>query len=182
MKKLMLICFVLILAACQDGNNPSYYNEFAADYSDDDMSKSEMASMDMLPLSVEESEPEVRNSATQPEFEQKIIKEAEIGYEVDNYEAEVARLKQMVAASKGYVSNENEENSNYRLSNRLVIRVPVDGLEIFMDGLAKGAKKVDYKRVFARDVTEEYVDIKARLKTKRGRATLYRDTEKGKYY
>lgn len=101
------------------------------------------------------------------ELDKKIIKRAQIGFEVSNYGEEINRIKTLVSKYQGYISSENEESSNYRVGNSLTIRIPAQGLDKFIDELTTGPEKLDYKRVTAQDVTEEYVDIRARLKTKR---------------
>lgn len=108
-------------------------------------------------------------------IEKKIIKKAQVGYQVDDYAAEMDRVRGLVSKYEGYISSENAECSNYKQGNSLIIRLPSDGLDPFMDELTNGPKRLDYKRVTAQDVTEEFVDIQARLKTKREVEARFRE-------
>ncbi len=170
MKKLMIVFLLAVLASCQNNNSPGYYDEM-------ELVKNRPSYYDEMtvegePFHHEEIGVSINNGTTngweqEEPIEQKIIKQADIGYEVENYTLELARIKALVKLHGGYISSESEENSNYRISNDLVIRIPVDRLDGFMDTLAAGPKRLDYKHISAQDVTKEYVDIEARLKTKK---------------
>ena len=54
-----------------------------------------------------------------------------------------------------------------RLTNSLSIRVPSANFDSFLSEATKGVRKFDYKTIEVKDVTEEFVDIQARLKTKK---------------
>jgi len=67
----------------------------------------------------------------------------------------------------GYVSDERMENNSYAKESRFTMRVPQDYFEIVMDSIDGISIQIDTKNVSTVDVTEEYVDIQSRLKTKR---------------
>ncbi len=97
----------------------------------------------------------------------KIIKEGNASIEVGEYAAVMVQVKAVIEKYEGYIANEDEENNHYRTSNSLVIKVLNDRFEEALNELTALGDKVDYKRVNADDVTEEFVDIQARIKTKR---------------
>jgi len=97
----------------------------------------------------------------------KIIKEAELGFETSDYAISRKKITEAAAKYKGYISKENEQTNNYRISNEIIIRVPNASVELLMNEIASGAKRVDYKRMNLTDVTEEFVDLETRLKTKK---------------
>lgn len=197
MKKLFfLFLYASILSACHDsptknessglglmGGNKGYYEEdFDEDvYASEENEKSDYLSSGSGTFTVNVTDAngstyhwntdntgkDVPAAKQKKEIEKKIIKRADVGYEVEDYGAEINRIKTLVSKFDGYISSENEENSSYRIGNRLTIRVPAAGLDKFLDELTSGPEKLDYKRVTAQDVTEEYVDIHARLKTKK---------------
>ena len=66
----------------------------------------------------------------------------------------------------GYVSDSELTNSSYETTNTLTIRVPATRFDSLLDDLGSEAIFTQYKRINSQDVTEEYVDITTRLKTK----------------
>lgn len=97
----------------------------------------------------------------------KIIWEASIIMEVTDYKKSLPEIRQMVKTNKGYISYEYESKTNYKVSNEITIRIPNERFDNILEGLDGMARKVDSKRVSAQDVSEEYVDIETRLKTKK---------------
>jgi len=101
------------------------------------------------------------------QIERKIIKECWIRFEVEKFTEAVTEIKSLVEKHDGYINQENESSSDYSLNNNMTIRVPAGQFDILIDELTSIAIKVDNKNINARDVTEEYIDIEARLNTKR---------------
>ena len=97
----------------------------------------------------------------------KIIKEAAIQFEVDDYRKAKKEIDSMVNRWGGYIAREDEVYSYNRIDNTIVIRVSNRQFENLLNALSETSKRIDYKNVNSIDVTEEYVDIEARLKTKR---------------
>ena len=56
----------------------------------------------------------------------------------------------------------------------MVIRVSADSFDALVKDVTNGVKKFDQKRIDARDVTEEFLDITARLKIKKETEQRYR--------
>lgn len=97
----------------------------------------------------------------------KIIKTGSIGIRVDDYDAGLQTIGQLVKAANGYISNENEQRNQYRINNTITIRVPNAQFDGLMQGVGEVAAELKYKHVNLQDVTEEYTDVAARLKTKK---------------
>lgn len=97
----------------------------------------------------------------------KIIKTGRISIEVDDYATSLIAIKQLIGSNNGYIASENEQRNDYRVSNTIVIRVLNDHFDQLMEGIASKAGKLNYKNVDLRDVTEEYTDLAARMKTKK---------------
>ena len=98
---------------------------------------------------------------------EKIIKDGSLSMEIEDYKSTKTRIKSTVSKWEGYISSENETNDNYRISNDMVIRVPAEAFDSLISGLSELAQRIEYKRVNATDVGEEYFDIETRLKTKK---------------
>ena len=98
---------------------------------------------------------------------EKIIKSASISIEIEDYEESIAKIKESVKKWKAYISEEDERNYSYQISNTLIIRVPAKYFDSLIADIIKDVKQVDTKSISSLDVTEEYIDIETRLKTKR---------------
>ena len=105
----------------------------------------------------------------------KIIKNALINMEVSDYKKDKQKIIDIVKKQQGYISSENESNTEYALQNILVIKIPAQNFEGASSEIENIAKKIDSKNVSAEDVTAQYVDQAARLKTKREVMNRYID-------
>jgi len=97
----------------------------------------------------------------------KIIKTADVRMQVADYAASRKAIDAHVAAHGAYIASENENNNGHTLENTLVIRVEAERFDVLLAALAGEASYLHTKSVNARDVTEEYVDVAARLRTRR---------------
>ena len=97
----------------------------------------------------------------------KIIKEAFMSIEVKNYRKSKVRIDSLVNKWGGYIASEDERSNHHQISNDIVIRVHSSMFENLLNAIGETKSKVDYKKVNTIDVSEEYVDIVSRLKTKR---------------
>ncbi|AXT52817.1 DUF4349 domain-containing protein [Aquimarina sp. BL5] len=96
----------------------------------------------------------------------KIIKNADCRIKVNNVGQATMLSKKIVSTYKGYISNEHFTHTNYAKENKFTIRVPQENFDEVLDSICALADFVDYKNISTLDVTEEYIDIKSRLKTK----------------
>lgn len=96
-----------------------------------------------------------------------LIKNVQIGIEVDCYEAAYMKVDSLVKVHKGWISTENYHNSDYQILNFISIRVPSASLDGLVEDFIQIAKKVEYQRVESNDVTAEYIDVESRLKNLR---------------
>lgn len=101
------------------------------------------------------------------ELQRKLIKEGQVEYETDQIDVTRQTVFAAVEKHKGYISSDNEFKSPGRISNTLVIRVPADNFDNLLREATAGVKKFDAREVNVKDVTEEFLDIQARLKTKK---------------
>ena len=108
-------------------------------------------------------------------MKKKIIKTADVRMQVDDYAASRRAIDGHVAAQDAYIASENENNNGHTLENTLVIRVEAERFDALLAALAGEASYLHTKSVNARDVTEEYVDVAARLRTRREVEARYID-------
>ncbi len=112
--------------------------------------------------------------AMQP-VERKIIKKGDISFETDNVVNTKTSIVKMVAELEGYLSDDQVNDFPDRIHHRMTIRVAADKFDGFIERVAQLAKKLENKSVTAEDVTEEYIDVEARLRTKKELEGRYRE-------
>ena len=100
-------------------------------------------------------------------IDRKLIKEGHIEFASEDLNETRKRILQAIDKFKGYASSDNEYKSSYETSNIITIRIPAENFDKLLAEIAKGVKKFDRKEISIKDVTEEFLDIKARLKTKK---------------
>ena len=96
----------------------------------------------------------------------KIIKNANCRIKVKDVEEATILAKKIALKYQGYISDERFTNTNYTKENRFTIRIPQGQFDTVLDSICGLAEFVDYKNISTVDVTEEYIDITSRLKTK----------------
>lgn len=97
----------------------------------------------------------------------RLMKEGNMGCEVKDYPSDLAKIKAIIAKYQGYIGSENEVKEAYKIYNDLVIRVSGEHFEKMMEDISKVADNVDFRRISATDVSEEYFDLETRIKTKK---------------
>ncbi|MFO7840803.1 MAG: DUF4349 domain-containing protein [Fidelibacterota bacterium] len=107
----------------------------------------------------------------------KIVKTASLEFEVKNLDSSLARLGSLISGHEGYIQQENQFRQMDRLYYRLHVRIPEKYFDAFIGKVLSGddIRRLESKRVSARDVTEEYIDAESRLTTKRQALERYRD-------
>lgn len=122
---------------------------------------------EVVPTRMAESTPSMAQTQDKIQvIEKKIIKDAEIGIEVSDYKIVKNKVDSIVRSLNGYISNDNLYNNDESINCNMVIRMPEKNFEKFLTFLEKGGDRVKYKNISARDITEEFIDIEARLKNK----------------
>ncbi len=97
---------------------------------------------------------------------QKIIRNATTRIKANNVEEATRLAKKIASEYQGYVSDERFTNTNHTKENRFTVRIPQDDFDLVLERICQLAEFVDHKNISTIDVTEEYVDISSRLKTK----------------
>lgn len=99
----------------------------------------------------------------------KIIRTGNIGLQLEDYDKDKHQFYDAFRKYDAYISNENERKETNRISNDIEIRVPNEAFDKLVAEIAggKGIRNIDYKRISAVDVGEEYYDLQTRIKTKK---------------
>lgn len=76
----------------------------------------------------------------------------------------------VIALSKkydAYISSDNQYRNEYEITTDVEMRIPSDKFDAFISSVEKEVNRFDEKRIEVVDVTEEFIDVSARLKTKK---------------
>lgn len=99
--------------------------------------------------------------------ERKLIREGSITMEVKDLNQTENQVRKIVSVYNAYLSNNSRYNNQDRDEVMNTIRIPAGKFDEFCDEIVKLAVKIDLKNLNITDITEEYVDLEARLKTKK---------------
>jgi hypothetical protein len=100
-------------------------------------------------------------------LQQKLIKTGDLSFETNDIKVTRQNLNGLIKATQSYVSNESEDNYEGRTTNNLTIRIPSANFDDFINKLSVGVELFDYKNIYVTDVTDQYTDTEARIKTKK---------------
>lgn len=120
---------------------------------------------------------EVNNNAPQKSedktIEQKIIKTGNLRFETSDLETTYNQIQTAVKNYKGTIQNDTEGKDYQSIFKNITVRVPSKNFDLFLKDVSKGVAYFDNKEISSQDVTEEYIDIDARLKAKKVLETRY---------
>lgn len=108
-------------------------------------------------------------------LEPKLIKTGTLEFETSNLETTYQLVRQAAQANEAFLSNESSSNQYDRIVQHLTIRVPSRNFDKLIKAVSEGVKRFDTKTIEATDVTEEFVDAEARLKTKKQLEQRYQE-------
>ena len=98
---------------------------------------------------------------------QKIIKNGNIKFECKDLETTYEQIKTAVKKGKAIIQNDNEGKDYGTVYRKLTVRIPSENFDFFIKDISTGVAYFDNKEISSQDVTEEYIDIDARLKAKK---------------
>ncbi len=161
------VLFLLVISCKNDANN-------------DKTSNMSVSAMELTPKEME-AEAVVTDSANSTESiivtsasptsreitEPKIIKQGNLRFETNDLETTYTLIQNAVKNHKAIIQND-EEGKNYEsLFRNITVRVPSQDFDVFIKEISKGVSYFEKKEISSQDVTEEYIDIDARLKAKK---------------
>ena len=119
-------------------------------------------------LEVDEEKSNSQDDIAKPEFPKdlKIIKSASARYKVKNVKLSTQQIKAIAGKLDAYISDLRFQDNLYSIENRFTIKVPANHFDTLMDSINSVVDFVEYENITTKDVTEEYIDIETRLKTK----------------
>jgi hypothetical protein len=166
MKKLMIVIiagYFILASACNGGS------------SDRENAVYDMVAPASPALSAKMGEAAEQSSGEQATIERKVIKTANLRFRTGDIDKTRAAVEAAIARTGGYITTENNNNSDYSHEQYLEIKVPANKLDSFIQDISATAKDWETKSISATDVTEEFIDVTARLNTKKELEARYLD-------
>jgi hypothetical protein len=164
MKKLKFIAplfFIFLIAACMSAKNG------AAQLSTE-QSGGNMSNMSAQKISLEQANQSQPSSIN---IERKIVRNADLELEANAPEEAQNKIAAIAESKGGFVIESNQsssdEHSGIRDMITMTVRVPAAKFNESLDEIRKTSSRVRSENVKGEDVTEEFIDIEARLKTQK---------------
>ena len=103
------------------------------------------------------------------EINRKVIYTADLRIEVKDYQKTVNKIQTEVSNRSGYIvdSNMYKDEDDRSIKGHVTARIPQDKFREFIQLVEESSSKVLESSISGQDVTEEYVDLESRLKSKK---------------
>lgn len=158
---LLLVLFGVILGACSANEEKSSVSEM--DMANNSASYEEKE--ESAPMESAETSDETSSETNEARM---IIHNAAIRTNVKELATAQSNIEQKVKKYGGYIVESNVyKEDDQTSSGHMIVRIPEKHFEIFLTDAEEEASKVLERNVTGQDVTEQYVDLSSRLKSKR---------------
>ncbi|WP_423409892.1 DUF4349 domain-containing protein [Heyndrickxia sp. MSNUG] len=176
-KKIMavILLFILLLAGCSGGMSDESKSSSdmgakteSMDYSEsNDVSFSE-GEKDSALENNQSDDGKAKTNAAEAAIVRMVIYNAELNLRVKNFEKARNALEQKAKSYKGYIVNSSSSRyDGEQQSGTMTFRIPQEHFQAFLTDAEGLSVQVYNRQVSGEDVTEEYVDLESRLKSKR---------------
>jgi roadblock/LC7 domain-containing protein len=112
-------------------------------------------------------------ASTSDDHARKIVRNAALDLEVKNPAESAERIRTLAETNGGYLVSSEVAGDHDSPGGTITIRVPVSRYEETRNALKKLAVRVEGEKVEAKDMTVDYVDKEARLRSLRAQETQY---------
>ena len=160
MKNTIYFLIILIISiGCKDNSyDKQQYMEDGFTFSDGDLE----ADYDFSVQNNERIKPLEKTN-----LDSKIIKESHLRFETSSIEKTFETISSWLKQNKGFIQSDKTTKNYGNLERTMVIRIPTISFQLVIDSISNSVKVFDRKEISRRDVTEEFIDLEARLKSKR---------------
>ena len=172
MKKIIVLIYVgLVLTACSHASKENLVMADVAELSESQLSGVSMSQEPAPPM--EKKAASFQNGANETPVKRKVIKTANVVFEVDNLDTANNKIKKVCQKYEAFEVSASMENNLYQSTQHMTIRVRPEKMDGLMAAILNTATYIESKNINARDVTEEFVDLSARLKNKKAVEAQY---------
>ncbi|HQV86814.1 MAG TPA: DUF4349 domain-containing protein [Chitinophagaceae bacterium] len=170
-KLFSIILLVLSIQSCENkATNAGKYANAALPVPDEEPSyQNYIADSAASPQKEEKQQQpkEKKQPIVNAEWDKKIIKTALLNLEVKDYTGYYSSLREKIKNIGGYIAQEEQRQSAYKIENTLVIKVPVEQFDNALVQLTDKAEKLNEKKITSQDVSAEYIDTRSRMESKK---------------
>lgn len=158
-KQILPLLFIFALTtACQMQENASFADNAVAKFAQVDL----------------EDAPSAPTALT-TQSQLKLIRSAEIRMEVAVHDEAARTIRALVNRSGGFISDERSSGDNNFRETTLEIRIPNTEFDSLTDRIPRLGTRLAYKNITSQDVSEEFVDLQARIKSKKASEETYQN-------
>lgn len=151
----------VILAGCSGGSEESA--DKAIGGSDNNSTENSNEEKD---VAFTEGEKTDRDTSNQP-TNRMVIYNADLSLEVKDFQSSMEHIEEKASSYGGYVVESNTyHDGDETFSGTIAVRIPQESFQAFLNDAEGIAVKVYNRTVNGEDVTEEYVDLESRLRSK----------------
>ena len=171
---IFIVTFLIMLAGCSGGDSVKY-SESSNDTADSKLSEMNNPSEESISFSdskgesaAEGTEAKQGTTAAEAAVQRMVIFNAELNLRVKNFAKARDSLEKKAKMYNGYIvhSNSNRYDGEQQ-SGTMTFRIPQEHFHSFLNDAEGLSVQVNSREVSGQDVTEEYVDLGSRLKSKR---------------
>lgn len=173
MKKinLVVVLFFAFLTACASANESTISSNANASRVMNTAVAQSQTSANSAPAA-EVSLTQAEQTQTAPvETERKIVRNADLELEANAPEESQAKIAQIAESKGGFVVESTQSSSDVKTTTRdtvtMTVRVPSAKFDEALGEIRQSASRVIVENIKGEDVTEEFIDIEARLKAQK---------------
>lgn len=137
---------------------------FACSESDHQSIKSDLAESS---TSIDNNAESIKTNNINIPSNRKLIWEGNLELEVKDVDLATKNITDICNNQQAYISDMNLKNGNYQISNSITIKVKNENFNKLINQIKGNSINVKKLEISSNDVTEEYIDIESRLKTKK---------------
>lgn len=160
MKKITLFIGILLVVVSCESNQERAAELEMMQY---DAASSRKSAVTSQKLKLEQSQ----SNQNELNSQRKLIKTGNVSFETKDLDKTRKIIVDLVNQYNGYIASDNEYKSSDRISTTISTRIPAEKFDVILSEIAKGVEKFDSKNIRISDVTEQFLDVEARLKTKK---------------
>lgn len=164
---MIFLLLILFLAACSS-NSKSEESKMSSD-SGGVMDSGEKAAEDQALVSLDNTSKQEKAAPKEVEVtNQMVIYQADLHLRVKKFEKTLQNIEEQVIKYGGYISASNVSKDGVeQVSGQITIRIPQKNFQAFLHAAEGQAAEVLQRNITGTDVTEEYIDLGSRLKSKK---------------
>ncbi|MBS4012763.1 MAG: DUF4349 domain-containing protein [Bacteroidetes bacterium] len=151
---LLLLLIIPVMLACSKSENRETDAYVLAEYEE-------------TPESSQRTDSEGSSVEIVKENIRKLIKQGNIVFETNDVSETKSKINNTVALLGGYISRDNITMTESRITHSIEIRIESEKFDQLLNQISETASKIESKTIDVLDVTEEFIDTEARIKTKK---------------